>query len=47
MGSRGAQGLDQLPGWTLASWMNLEMTTGCSLDTATALFRNFSRSLSE
>lgn len=27
--------------------MNLEMTTGCSLDTATALLRNFSRSLSE
>ena len=32
---------------TLASWMNFEITTGCSRDTATALFRKFSRSSSE
>ena len=29
---------------TLASWMNLEMTTGCSLETAAALLKKRSKS---
>ena len=32
---------------TLASWMNFEITTGCSRDTATALLRKLCRSSSE
>lgn len=40
------QELSKVPFQTLASCMNFEMTTGCSLDTATALLRYFSRSLS-